>query len=81
MGSEMCIRDRHIILQVGSIIRDKRTGNLGAIIEVRNVNVIGIERLPVFSVMWRGDELVENVIGQQLLNERYEFVSQIKADT
>ena len=68
-------------MQVGSIIRDKRTGNLGAIIEVRNVNVIGIERLPVFSVMWRGDELVENVIGQQLLNERYEFVSQIKADT
>tara|TARA_A100001515_G_scaffold107446_2_gene88262 strand:+ start:796 stop:1002 length:207 start_codon:yes stop_codon:yes gene_type:complete len=68
-------------MQVGSIIRDKRTGNLGAIIEVRNVNVIGIERLPVFSVIWRGDELVENVIGQQLLNERYEFVSQIKADT
>ena len=68
-------------MQVGSIIRYKRTGNLGAIIEVRNVNVIGIERLPVFSVIWRGDELVENVIGQQLLNERYEFVSQIKADT
>ena len=68
-------------MQVGSIIRDKRTGNLGAIIEVSNVNVIGIERLPVFSVIWRGDELVENVIVQQLLNERYEFVSQIKADT
>ena len=33
-----------------------------------------------FAANIAGDTLEENVIGTQLLNERYEFVSQIKAD-
>jgi len=68
------------MMEEGSVIKDKKTGNLGVIIEVRNVNVIGIEKLPVFSVMWKGDDLIESVIGEELLNQRYEFVSQIKDD-
>ena len=42
------------------------------------MNVIGIENLPIYRVLWHGDTLEENVIGTQLLNERYEFVRQIK---
>ena len=67
-------------MEVGSVIKDKKSGNLGVIFEVCCMNVIGIESLPVYRVLWHGDALVENVIGTQLLNERYEFVSQIKAD-
>ena len=67
-------------MEVGSVIKDKRTGNLGVIFEVCHMNIIGIENLPVYRVLWRGDPLEENVIGNQLLSERYEFVSQIKAD-
>ena len=67
-------------MEVGSVIKDKRTVNLGVIFEVCRMNVIGIENLPVYRVLWHGDALEENVIGTQLLNERYEFVSQIKAD-
>jgi len=44
------------------------------------MNVIGIEDLPVYRVLWHDDPLEENVMGTQLLNERYEFVRQIKAD-
>ena len=72
-------------MEVGSVIKDRKTGNLGVVIEVRNVNVLAIEKLSVFSVMWKGDELIENVFGEQLLNERYEFAGlpplQIKSDT
>ena len=68
------------LVEVGSVIKDKRTGNLGVIFEVCCMNVIGIENLPVYRVLWHGDTLEENVIGTQLLNERYEFVRQIKAD-
>ena len=67
-------------MEVGSVIKDKRTGNLGVIFEVCCMNVIGIESLPVYRVLWHGDALEENAIGTQLLNERYEFVRQIKAD-
>jgi hypothetical protein len=67
-------------MEVGSVIKDKRTGNLGVIFEVCCMNVIGIEKLPVYRVLWHNDPLEENVIGTQLLNERYEFVRQIKAD-
>ena len=67
-------------MKEGSLIRDRRTGNLGIIIEVRHANVIGIESLPLFCIMWQNQEVTENIIGQQLLNERYEFVTQIKAD-
>ena len=67
-------------MEVGSVIKDKRTGNLGVIFEVCYMNVIGIENLPVYRVLWHGDALEENVIGNQLLSERYELVSQIKAD-
>ena len=67
-------------MEVGSVIKDKKSGNLGVIFEVCHMNVIGIENLPVYRVLWHGDALEENVIGTQLLNERYEFVSQIKAD-
>ena len=67
-------------MEVGSVIKDKRTGNLGVIFEVCCMNVIAIENLPVYRVLWHGDILEENVIGTQLLNERYEFVRQIKAD-
>jgi len=67
-------------MKAGSVIRDKKTGSLGVIVDVRNVNVIAIENLPVFCVMWEGSTLAESVIGEQLLNDRYEFVRQIKAD-
>jgi hypothetical protein len=67
-------------MEVGSVIKDKRTGNLGVIFEVCCMNVIGIENLPVYRVLWHDDPLEENVMGTQLLNERYEFVSQIKDD-
>ena len=67
-------------MEVGSVIKDKKSGNLGVIFEVCCMNVIGIETLPVYRVLWRGDALEDNVIGTQLLNERYEFVRQIKAD-
>ena len=67
-------------MEVGSVIKDKKSGNLGVIFEVCCMNVIGIESLPVYRVLWHGDVLEENVIGTQLLNERYEFVRQIKAD-
>ena len=67
-------------MEVGSVIKDKKSGNLGVIFEVCHMNVIGIENLPVYRVLWHGDALEENVIGNQLLSERYEFVSQIKAD-
>ena len=67
-------------MEVGSVIKDKKSGNLGVIFEVCCMNVIGIEGLPVYRVLWHGDTLEENVIGTQLLNERYEFVRQIKAD-
>ena len=72
-------------MEVGSVIKDRKTGNLGVVIEVRNVNVLAIEKLSVFSVMWKDNELIENVFGEQLLNERYELAGlpplQIKADT
>jgi len=72
-------------MEVGSVIKDRKTGNLGVVIEVRNVNVLAIEKLSVFSVMWKGNELIENVFGEQLLNERYELAGlpplQIKSDT
>ena len=67
-------------MEVGSVIKDKKSGNLGVIFEVRCMNVIGIEKLPVYRVLWHDDPLEENVMGTQLLNERYEFVRQIKAD-
>ena len=67
-------------MEVGSVIKDKRTGNLGVIFEVCCMNVIGIENLPVYRVLWHDDPLEENVMGTQLLNERYELVSQIKDD-
>jgi len=44
------------------------------------MNVIGIEELPVYRVLWRGEPLEENVMGTELLNERYELVRQIKDD-
>jgi|TARA_R110000824_G_C14820390_1_gene636654 hypothetical protein len=72
-------------MEVGSVIKDKKTGNLGVVIEVRNVNVLAIEKLSVFSVMWKDNELIEDVFGKQLLNERYELAGlpplQIKLDT
>ena len=72
-------------MEVGSVIKDRKTGNLGVVIEVRNVNVLAIEKLSVFSVMWKDNELIENVFGEQLLNERYELAGlpplQIKLDT
>ena len=72
-------------MEVGSVIKDRKTGNLGVVIEIRNVNVIAIEKLSVFSVMWKDDELIEDVFGEQLLNERYELAGlpplQIKLDT
>lgn len=68
------------MMEVGSVIKDKKSGNLGVIFEVCRMNVIGIEDLPVYRVLWRGETLEENVIGNQLLNERYELVSQIKDD-
>tara|TARA_R110002153_G_C12897577_1_gene451725 strand:- start:136 stop:354 length:219 start_codon:yes stop_codon:yes gene_type:complete len=72
-------------MEVGSVIKDKKTGNLGVVVEVRNVNVLAIEKLSVFSVMWKDNELIENVFGEQLLNERYELAGlpplQIKLDT
>ena len=52
-------------MEVGSVIKDKRTGNLGVIFEVCRMNVIGIENLPVYRVLWHGDALEENVIGTQ----------------
>jgi|TARA_R110002049_G_C9029963_1_gene551964 hypothetical protein len=67
-------------MEVGSVIKDKKSGNLGVIFEVCHMNVIGIEELPVYRVLWRGESLEENVVGNQLLNERYEFVRQIKDD-
>jgi hypothetical protein len=67
-------------MEVGSVIKDKKSGNLGVIFEVCHMNVIGIEELPVYRVLWRGEPLEENVVGNQLLNERYEFVRQIKDD-
>ena len=67
-------------MEVGSVIKDKKSGNLGVIFEVRCMNVIGIEKLPVYRVLWHDDPLEENVIGTQLLSERYEFVRQIKDD-
>ena len=67
-------------MEVGSVIKDKRTGNLGVIFEVCCMNVIGIENLPVYRVLWHDDPLEENVMGTELLNERYEFVRQIKDD-
>ena len=67
-------------MEVGSVIKDKKSGNLGVIFEVCCMNVIGIEKLPVYRVLWHDDPLEENVIGTQLLSERYEFVRQIKAD-
>ena len=67
-------------MEVGSVIKDKRTGNLGVIFEVCCMNVIGIENLPVYRVLWHGGALEENVMGTQLLNERYEVVRQIKDD-
>ena len=72
-------------MEVGSVIKDRKTGNLGVVIEIRNVNVIAIEKLSVFSVMWKDDELIEDVFGEQLLNERYKLAGlsplQIKLDT
>ena len=72
-------------MEVGSVIKDRKTGNLGVVIEVRNVNVLAIEKLSVFSVMWKDNELIEDVFGEQLLNERYELAGlpplQIKLDT
>ena len=68
------------MMEVGSVIKDKKSGNLGVIFEVCCMNVIGIEELPVYRVLWHGDTLEENVMGTQLLNERYEFVRQIKDD-
>jgi len=72
-------------MEVGSVIKDRKTGNLGVVIEVRNVNVLAIEKLSVFSVMWKDNELIEDVFGKQLLNERYELAGlpplQIKLDT
>jgi hypothetical protein len=67
-------------MEVGSVIKDKKSGNLGVIFEVCHMNVIGIEELPVYRVLWRGEPLEENVMGTELLNERYEFVRQIKDD-
>ena len=67
-------------MEVGSVIKDKKSGNLGVIFEVCRMNIIAIENLPVYRVLWHGDALEENFIGTQLLNERYEFVRQIKAD-
>jgi hypothetical protein len=67
-------------MKEGSLIRDRSTGKLGIIIEVRHANVIGIEKLPLFCIMWQNQEATEDIIGQQLLSERYEFVTQIKAD-
>ena len=67
-------------MKEGTLIRDRKTGNLGIIIEVRYANVVGIENLPLFCIMWQNQEATEDIIGQQLLNERYEFVTQIKAD-
>ena len=58
----------------GSVIKDKRTGNLGIIISVWNANVLGMESLPIFSVIWKGVEMIEDVYGEQLLNQRYEFI-------
>ena len=67
-------------MEVGSVIKDKKSGNLGVIFEVRCMNVIGIEKLPVYRVLWHDDPLEENVMGTELLNERYEFVRQITDD-
>ena len=67
-------------MKVGSVIKDKKSGNLGVIFEVCHMNVIGIEELPVYRVLWRGEPLEENVMGTELLNERYELVRQIKDD-
>jgi hypothetical protein len=67
-------------MEVGSVIKDKKSGNLGVIFEVCHMNVIGIEELPVYRVLWRGEPLEENVMGTELLNERYELVRQIKDD-